>query len=63
MSNMAQRRLLVMFGSQTGSAQETAERITREAKLRHFSVSITAMDHYDMVCLHFTLTVPILILL
>lgn len=43
------RKLVVLYGSQTGCAQETAERIAREAKRRHFRVSVHAMDLYERV--------------
>ncbi|XP_073171096.1 NADPH-dependent diflavin oxidoreductase 1 isoform X2 [Lepidochelys kempii] len=43
---MAERRLLVLFGSQTGTAQDTAERIGREAKRRHFRCRVEALDSY-----------------
>ena len=32
------RKLLVLYGSQTGTAQAVAERIGREAKRLHFQV-------------------------
>ncbi|KAI9220085.1 NADPH-dependent diflavin oxidoreductase 1 [Blastocladiella britannica] len=41
------RRLTILYGSQTGTAQDVAERIARDAKRRHFSVDIAAMDDYD----------------
>nr|XP_033817301.1 NADPH-dependent diflavin oxidoreductase 1 isoform X2 [Geotrypetes seraphini]XP_033817302.1 NADPH-dependent diflavin oxidoreductase 1 isoform X2 [Geotrypetes seraphini] len=43
---MAERRLLVLFGSQTGTAEDMAERIGREAKRRHFVCRIEALDNY-----------------
>ena len=33
------RKLLVLYGSQTGTAQAVAERIGREAKRLHFQVN------------------------
>lgn len=42
------RRLLVLFGSQTGTAQDVAERIGREAWRRRFSVRVLAMDAYSL---------------
>jgi sulfite reductase alpha subunit-like flavoprotein len=42
------RKLLILYGSQTGYAQETAERVKREAKQRHFQVELHAMDAYDV---------------
>ncbi|XP_075295426.1 NADPH-dependent diflavin oxidoreductase 1 isoform X3 [Opisthocomus hoazin] len=45
---MVGRRLLVLFGSQTGTAQDTAERIGREAKRRHFQCRVEALDSYDV---------------
>lgn len=43
----AERRLLVLYGSQTGTAQDVAERIGREARRRHFRARVQAMDSYD----------------
>ncbi|XP_048181592.1 NADPH-dependent diflavin oxidoreductase 1 isoform X6 [Corvus hawaiiensis] len=45
---MAERRLLVLFGSQTGTAQDTAERIGREAKRRHLRCRVEALDRCDV---------------
>ncbi|NXR19828.1 NDOR1 oxidoreductase, partial [Cinclus mexicanus] len=45
---MAERRLLVLFGSQTGTAQDTAERIGREAKRRHLQCRVEALDSCDV---------------
>uniref|UniRef100_K7FNZ0 NADPH-dependent diflavin oxidoreductase 1 n=1 Tax=Pelodiscus sinensis TaxID=13735 RepID=K7FNZ0_PELSI len=45
---MAERKLLVLFGSQTGTAQDTAERIGREAKRRHFHCRVEALDSYPV---------------
>ncbi|KAI8893213.1 hypothetical protein BC833DRAFT_625093 [Globomyces pollinis-pini] len=39
-------RLLILFGSQTGYCQETAERIQREGRQRHFAVELLPMDKY-----------------
>ena len=46
----AARRLLVLYGSQTGTAQDTAERVGRAAKRRHFRTRVMPMDSYDKVC-------------
>ena len=35
------RKLLVLYGSQTGTAQAVAERIGREAKRLHFQVTFS----------------------
>ena len=56
-SNMADglsrnsRRISVLFGSQTGTAQEVAERIAREGKRRYLSVCVLALDDYNVVSL------------
>ncbi|XP_076454641.1 NADPH-dependent diflavin oxidoreductase 1-like [Babylonia areolata] len=42
------RRLLILYGSQTGTAQDTAERLGREAKRRWFSVKVSALDDYPV---------------
>lgn len=44
-----ERRLLVLYGSQTGTAQDVAERVGREAKRRHFTARVLAMDEYEIV--------------
>ncbi|XP_064396442.1 NADPH-dependent diflavin oxidoreductase 1-like [Halichondria panicea] len=40
-------RLLVLYGSQTGTAQDTAERVGRAGRRRHFRTRVMAMDSYD----------------
>eukprot|EP00095_Tigriopus_kingsejongensis_P005719 maker-scaffold616_size123561-snap-gene-0.18 protein:Tk05719 transcript:maker-scaffold616_size123561-snap-gene-0.18-mRNA-1 annotation:"hypothetical protein BRAFLDRAFT_122922" len=47
MSEAALRRPL-LYGSQTGTAQEVAERIYREAKRLHFKAKVLAMDEYHI---------------
>ncbi|KAK2553223.1 NADPH-dependent diflavin oxidoreductase 1 [Acropora cervicornis] len=42
------RRISVLFGSQTGTAREVAERIGREAKRRFLSVTVMALDDYNV---------------
>lgn len=44
-------KISVLFGSQTGTAQEVAERIGREAKRRYLSVGVLALDDYNVVSL------------
>jgi len=44
------RRLVILYGSQTGTAQDVAERIERDAIRRRFSVTIEPLDQYDIVC-------------
>ncbi|NXI81193.1 NDOR1 oxidoreductase, partial [Rhipidura dahli] len=44
----AERSLLVLFGSQTGTAQDTAERVSREAKRRHLRCRVEALDSCDL---------------
>eukprot|EP00198_Chlamydomonas_reinhardtii_P004798 XP_001694134.1 NADPH-dependent flavin reductase [Chlamydomonas reinhardtii] len=43
--------LLILYGSQTGNAQDVAERIGREARLRLYSPRVVAMDSYDVTSL------------
>ncbi|XP_019365899.1 PREDICTED: NADPH-dependent diflavin oxidoreductase 1 isoform X1 [Gavialis gangeticus] len=45
---MSERKLLILFGSQTGTAQDAAERISREAKRRHFFCRVEALDNYNV---------------
>jgi len=43
------RRILFLYGSQTGCAQDVAENAAREARRMHFSAAVSAMDNYDRV--------------
>lgn len=43
------RRILFLYGSQTGCAQDVAENAAREARRMHFSASVSSMDDYDRV--------------
>ncbi|XP_072792598.1 NADPH-dependent diflavin oxidoreductase 1 isoform X2 [Taeniopygia guttata] len=47
-SVMAERGLLVLFGSQTGTAQDVAERVGREARRRHLRCRVQALDSCDV---------------
>ncbi|XP_053380905.1 NADPH-dependent diflavin oxidoreductase 1-like isoform X2 [Mercenaria mercenaria] len=44
----SERRLLILFGSQTGTAQDVAEKLSREARRRHFLTKVVALDSYDI---------------
>ncbi|XP_075435389.1 NADPH-dependent diflavin oxidoreductase 1 isoform X2 [Ascaphus truei] len=46
---MSERKILILFGSQTGTAEDMAERIGREAKRRHFVCRVEALDGYNVV--------------
>ncbi|XP_072908245.1 NADPH-dependent diflavin oxidoreductase 1 [Hemitrygon akajei] len=45
---MVERKLLVLFGSQTGTAQDVAERIGREGVRRHFVCRVLPLDSYPI---------------
>ncbi|XP_025022878.1 NADPH-dependent diflavin oxidoreductase 1 isoform X3 [Python bivittatus] len=45
---MAARKMLVLYGSQTGTAQDAAERLGREAKRRRFQCKVEALDNYQV---------------
>lgn len=42
------RKLTILYGSQTGTAQDLAEYIWRESKRYHFNGTVIAMDKYDI---------------
>ncbi|XP_058465305.1 NADPH-dependent diflavin oxidoreductase 1 [Malaya genurostris] len=42
------RQLTILYGSQSGTAQDLAEQIWRDSKLYHLRGSVTAMDGYDI---------------
>ena len=39
----------VLFGSQTGTAEDVAERIGRESRRRHLKTTVSALDDYHIV--------------
>ncbi|KAK9881165.1 hypothetical protein WA026_014513 [Henosepilachna vigintioctopunctata] len=41
-------KISILFGSQTGNAQDLAERIWRESKKYYFKSSIKSLDNYDI---------------
>lgn len=42
------RKITILYGSQTGTAQDLAEHIWRESKIYHFCGKVTAMDKYNV---------------
>ncbi|XP_049751989.1 NADPH-dependent diflavin oxidoreductase 1 isoform X2 [Elephas maximus indicus] len=46
---MSSPQLLVLFGSQTGTAEDTAERLGREARRRRLRCRVLALDSYPVV--------------
>ncbi|XP_038063679.1 NADPH-dependent diflavin oxidoreductase 1-like isoform X2 [Patiria miniata] len=45
---MEDRRIVILYGSQTGTAQDVAERVERDAKRRHFKTRVLALDGYSI---------------
>jgi len=45
-----ERRIVILYGSETGTAEDVAERIERDAIRRHFCVTIKPLDQYNIVC-------------
>ncbi|ORE04617.1 riboflavin synthase domain-like protein [Rhizopus microsporus var. microsporus] len=41
------RSIVILYGSETGSSQDLAENLARQAKRRHFKTRVYAMDDYD----------------
>ncbi len=46
---MSERRLTVLYGSETGTAQDVAERIGRGGKRHLFTTCVLALDDYPVV--------------
>lgn len=46
---MSKPTLRVLYGSQTGSAQDTAQRIARQAQRRQLLVQVLALNSYNVV--------------
>uniref|UniRef100_A0A1Y1KHU1 NADPH-dependent diflavin oxidoreductase 1 n=3 Tax=Photinus pyralis TaxID=7054 RepID=A0A1Y1KHU1_PHOPY len=42
-------RITILYGSQTGNAQDVAERIWRESRRYYFTGCVKAMDDYDII--------------
>lgn len=42
------RNLIILYGSETGTAQEVAENIWRESKCYHFKGGVISMNEYDI---------------
>ena len=59
LSKSNSRRISVLYGSQTGTAQEVAERIGREAKRRYLSAAVLALDDYNVVSLEPIYNLPL----
>lgn len=45
---MMSRHLTIIYGSETGTAQEVSENIWRESKCYHFRGKVLSMDDYDV---------------
>ena len=41
-------KLLILYGSQTGTGEDVAERVTREAQRYHLDPFLSSMDRYDV---------------
>ncbi|XP_042365540.1 NADPH-dependent diflavin oxidoreductase 1 [Plectropomus leopardus] len=48
---MSKPTLLVLYGSQTGTAQDTAQRIARQAQRRQLQVQVLPLDGYNVASL------------
>ena len=48
-SDQTFRKLTVLYGSQTGTAEEVAERIGRESRRRFIVANVIGMDDYNVV--------------
>jgi sulfite reductase alpha subunit-like flavoprotein len=56
------RSIVILYGSETGSSQDLAENLARQAKRRHFKTRVYAMDDYDRVYIHvFSLYVDLIV--
>ena len=46
---MLARRVVVLYGSQTGTTEDVAGYVGRELRRLHFDTTVAAMDAYDKV--------------
>ena len=51
--------LLVLYGSQTGYAQDVAERVGREAQRRQYRPRVVPMDAFDIVSVSLSVRIEI----
>lgn len=48
-----ERALTVLYATQSGNAQDVAERIGRQARRRHVHARLYSMDEYDIVSMRY----------
>lgn len=48
-SAAGERHFTILYGTQTGNAQDVAERMARQARRRRIATDVCAMDEYDIV--------------
>lgn len=48
--DMPERRLLILFATETGTAQDIADRIARESRNLLFKSQVVSVDCYTLVC-------------
>ena len=48
-STEIERPLLILYATETGNAYDVAQSISREAKRRHFQVTLASVDEYPVV--------------
>jgi sulfite reductase alpha subunit-like flavoprotein len=44
-----ERRFTILYGTQTGNAQDVAERISRQARRQRYLTNVHSMEDYDIV--------------
>ena len=47
-----EKTVSVLYGSQTGTAEDVAERIGREARRRYLDTNVSSLDDYPIVIIH-----------
>jgi sulfite reductase alpha subunit-like flavoprotein len=48
-SSEIERPVLILYATETGNAHDVAERVAREARRRHFQVTLASVDEYPVV--------------
>lgn len=59
-STPLERRLLILYATETGNAYDIAQHLRREAKRYHFDVVLSSVDEYPLVRLARLKTIQIL---
>lgn len=50
LDGLDERELTILYATETGNAQDVAERIARLCRRLHFAARLYSIDEYEIVC-------------